>query len=91
MLAYAPEDSENISLLRNILLDFAFKAIQTEKLNPFVSAECKRLVFIAIVDAAVEARTGTRHRRKYTNMAQLMKCSVNDYLKKWPPLFFGIK
>jgi hypothetical protein len=91
MLAYAPEGSENISLLRNILLDFAFKAVQSEKFNPYLVSQCGSLAFIAIADATIEARTGTRHRRKRADMARLLKCSVDDYLKKWSPVFFKIK
>lgn len=91
MIAYAPEGAENISLLRNILLDFAFKSVQSEKLNPYMNNQCGHLAFIAIADAAVEARTGVRHRRKRADMAQLLKCSVDDYLKKWSPVFFKMK
>lgn len=91
MLAYAPEGSENISLLRNILLDFAFKAVQSEKFNPFLVSQCGSLAFIAIADATIEARTGSRYRRKRDDMAKLLKCSVDDYLKKWSPIFFKMK
>lgn len=91
MLAYAPEGTENISLLRNILLDFAFKSVQTEKLNPYMTSQCGHLAFVAIADASIEARTGTRHRRKRAEMAAILKCSVDDYLKKWSPVFFKMK
>ncbi len=91
MLAYAPEGSENISLLRSILLDFAFKAVQSEKLNPYLSAQCGHLAFIAIADAAIEANTGRRYRRLRSDMAKLLKCSVDDYLKNWSKIFFKMK
>lgn len=91
MLAYAPEGTENMSLLRNILLDYAFKAVQSEKLNPYLTSQCGHLAFIAIADAAVEARTGTRLRRKRADMAGLLKCSVEEYLSKWVPVFFKMK
>lgn len=91
MLAYAPDGSENISVLRNILLDYAFKSVQTEKLNPYMTSQCGHLAFIAIADAAVEARTGTRHRRKRAEMAAVLRCSVDDYLKTWSPVFFKMK
>jgi hypothetical protein len=91
MLAYAPEGSENISVLRNILLEFAFKAVQSEKLNPFMTPQCGHLAFIAIADSTIEARTGKRYRRLRADMAQLCRCSVDDYLKKWSPTFFKMK
>jgi hypothetical protein len=91
MLAYAPEGAENVSLLRSVLIDYAFKSVQSEKLNPYVTHQCGHLAFIAISDASIEARTGTRHRRKRAEMAKLLKCSVDDYLRKWSPIFFKMK
>lgn len=91
MLAYAPEGTENIALLRNILLDFAFKAVQTEKLNPYMTPQCGHLAFIAISDAAIESRTGERYRRKRADMAALLECSVDDYLQRWGKVFFKMK
>jgi hypothetical protein len=91
MLAYAPDGSENISLLRSVLIDHAFKAVQSDKLNPYMTRECGHLAFIAIADASIEARTGVRHRRKRAEMAALLRCSVDDYLKKWSPVFFRMK
>lgn len=90
-LAYAPEGAKNISVLRNILLDFAFRAVQSERLNPYMVFQCGHLAFIAIADAAVEARTGARYRRKRADMAFLLKCSIDEYIKKWSPIFFRMK
>jgi hypothetical protein len=93
MTAYAPDGSENISLLRNILLEFAFRAVATPKFNPYMSHEAGKIAFIAISDAAIESRRGDgqRYKRKRSDMAAMLRCDVEAYKRDWSPKLYAMK
>lgn len=93
MLAYAPEGTENTNALRNILMVCAFRAIYTDKFNPYTSHEAGKLAFIAMSDAAIEARLGdgSRYKRKRAEMASLLRCDVDTYKREWSPKLYAMK
>jgi hypothetical protein len=91
MWSYAPEGTENQKLLTSLLLPFAFEAVRSEKCNPFLSVEYGRLAYAAMHDAAIEARTGVRFRRKRVEMGAMLGCDEEVYKKKWAPIFFRMK
>ncbi len=91
MWAYSPQQFGDTSEIKSLLLGYAFNAVQTDKFNPYLVAEAGHLAFIAMQDAAVEGRTGERYRRKRVDMARLLKCSADEYLKRWVPIFFKMK
>ncbi len=93
MLAYAPDGTENISLLRNILITHVFEIVRTAKFNPFMSSEAGKLVFIAMIDAAIEARRddGKRCMRKRADMTALLRCTADAYKRDWAPKLYAMK
>lgn len=91
MWAYAPQQFGDTSEIKNILLNFAFKAVETRKFNPYLVPEAGHLAFIAMQDAAVEGRTGKRYPRKRAEMAKVCRCEAEAYLKRWMPVFFKMK
>jgi len=91
MWAYAPEGTENSNVVKNALLDYAFSAARTDKLNPYLVARCGHIAYVAMQDAAVEARTQSRYKRHHKEMAAMLRCSVDDYRKDWMPVFFKMK
>ena len=91
MYAYAPNGTQNLNSLMNILLPFALNSVRTEKFNSFTSPECGRLAFAAIHDASIEAWTDARYRRKRSEMAAFCNCTVEKYQKQWMPIFFNMK
>ncbi len=91
MFAYSPEGTETASMLMNILFRFALESVKTETFNPFLSAECGRIAFVAVNDAAQEGRMDKRKRRNWSEMAILCRCTVEVYEKTWMPIFFKMK
>jgi len=93
MLAYAPDGTENLNLLRSLLLPYVFRAVTTAKFNAFMSVQAGQLAFIAITDAAIEARRadGQRHKRKRADMAGLLRVDVELYRKEWAPRLYAMK
>lgn len=93
MLVYAPEGTENVNSLRNILMAYVFEVVKTQKFNPYMSAEAGKLAFIAMTDAGIEARAGdgSRHKRKRAEMASLLRCDVETYKREWSPKLYAMK
>lgn len=91
MLAYAPENTVNPNELRGTLFPWVMNAVSTNKFNPFMSAECGKLAFVATHDAAIEVRAEGRYSRKRKEMAALLGCDVETYRNIWAPRLYRMK
>lgn len=93
MYAHAPEGVENVKLLRNALFEYVMKGVSNDSFNAFLSAEAGRMAYIAIYDAAIESRRGdgTRYKRGWQEMSYEIRCSPDDYEKKWRFIFYKMK
>jgi hypothetical protein len=91
MMAYAPEGIENAKTLRNILFPFLMNFITNKKFNAFQSIEAGKLAYIAMGDSCIEARTMQRTKRKWQEMSNILRCTVDDYEHKWVGMFIKMK
>lgn len=91
MIAYAPEGIENTTKLRNILFPYIMDSISNDKFNAFQSPIAGRIAFIAIQDAAVEARTNQRTKRRWTEMSSALGVTPTEYEKVWLNRFIKAK
>jgi hypothetical protein len=91
MMAYAPDGTENNKMLRNTLFPFLLSSVTSKKFNAYLSPVAGKLAYIAMADSAIEARSGARTKRRWQEMAHILKCSVDEYEKNWVGIFLKMK